>query len=196
MVESATILSLLLAFTLYMLIVKNIDHGIMEDLYYKKYLAFIWIPTLLIPLFCLAERNKRMDQGICKMTSPQTVIFRACNCLVPLLIQLVLMALVFKKVMGVTWAVHDIKHSKVSNTGPLFWLLLRYIGTQLNGLIVWFPIIYWDLLNMLDIPPSDALVYVSSMKFSENIISGFFMHKCFLNLTNTTLTSAFRRILF
>eukprot|EP00026_Physarum_polycephalum_P007193 Phypoly_transcript_07250.p1 GENE.Phypoly_transcript_07250~~Phypoly_transcript_07250.p1 ORF type:complete len:188 (+),score=21.53 Phypoly_transcript_07250:311-874(+) len=87
MLESATLLSLLMAFTLYALIVKNIDHSIMEDLYYKKYLAFIWIPTLLIPLFCLAERNKRMDEGICKMTSPRTVIFRVCNLLLPLLAQ-------------------------------------------------------------------------------------------------------------
>eukprot|EP00026_Physarum_polycephalum_P015676 Phypoly_transcript_16412.p1 GENE.Phypoly_transcript_16412~~Phypoly_transcript_16412.p1 ORF type:complete len:116 (-),score=7.32 Phypoly_transcript_16412:112-459(-) len=87
MLESATLLSLLMAFTLYALIVNNIDHSIMEDLYYKKYLAFIWIPTLLIPLFCLAERNKRMDEGICKMTSPRTVIFRVCNLLLPLLAQ-------------------------------------------------------------------------------------------------------------
>eukprot|EP00026_Physarum_polycephalum_P008131 Phypoly_transcript_08209.p1 GENE.Phypoly_transcript_08209~~Phypoly_transcript_08209.p1 ORF type:complete len:249 (+),score=23.49 Phypoly_transcript_08209:263-1009(+) len=173
MLESATLLSLLMAFTLYALIVNNIDHSIMEDLYYKKYLAFIWIPTLLIPLFCLAERNKRMDEGICKMTSPRTVIFRVCNLLLPLLAQLVLMALVFKKVICVTWAIHNSKHSKVDKTGPLFWLLLRYLGTQLNQMTMWLPIMYWDLLNMLDIPPSPALVYFSAYAPGFTAINGF-----------------------
>eukprot|EP00026_Physarum_polycephalum_P019406 Phypoly_transcript_21404.p1 GENE.Phypoly_transcript_21404~~Phypoly_transcript_21404.p1 ORF type:complete len:183 (+),score=15.97 Phypoly_transcript_21404:32-550(+) len=83
------------------------------------------------------------------------------------------MALVFKKVICVTWAIHNSKHSKVDKTGPLFWLLLRYLGTQLNQMTMWLPIMYWDLLNMLDIPPSPALVYFSAYAPGFTAINGF-----------------------
>eukprot|EP00026_Physarum_polycephalum_P004331 Phypoly_transcript_04349.p1 GENE.Phypoly_transcript_04349~~Phypoly_transcript_04349.p1 ORF type:complete len:336 (+),score=29.77 Phypoly_transcript_04349:1171-2178(+) len=163
MLEAASMLSLLLAYTLYLTIVKGIDLHELRSKYYYPYLAVVWIPTICIPFMVFAERNSKIDAGLCKVISPLVVLFRTLNLLIPLAVQLVLMVLVLKVVIEVSLAVKN-NLGNISSTRAILWLsCARFFGAQLNEFTVWLPIMYWDILNMKGIPASNGLIIFSAI---------------------------------
>eukprot|EP00026_Physarum_polycephalum_P012344 Phypoly_transcript_12641.p1 GENE.Phypoly_transcript_12641~~Phypoly_transcript_12641.p1 ORF type:complete len:311 (+),score=6.23 Phypoly_transcript_12641:127-1059(+) len=170
MQEGTSILSLLLAYTLYITIVKQYDLHQLRTYYYYRYLLVFWIPTLAIPIVCIFVSPFRPVPGVCRMKSTFGLLFKCVNWIIPIIIQTVVMAKVLKVVCTVTRAVKS--HTNVSQplcAKPVLWICIRYFGTQCAQFFFWLPITLWDLVVLGVIPRSDGLVIFSA--FSPGLLA-------------------------
>eukprot|EP00026_Physarum_polycephalum_P012809 Phypoly_transcript_13143.p1 GENE.Phypoly_transcript_13143~~Phypoly_transcript_13143.p1 ORF type:complete len:311 (+),score=15.54 Phypoly_transcript_13143:150-1082(+) len=146
MEESASMLGLLLAFTLYFSVVKSVDIS-QSNLYYYGYIAIYWIPTICLPLLCFIEPVHVVETGFCELRSKLGTILRILNWFIPLLIQIVLVLKVFHVVQTVTNAVQKDSYNKASSR-TFLWLFVRCIGAMANQMIVWLPTTIKEIFAM------------------------------------------------
>eukprot|EP00026_Physarum_polycephalum_P010069 Phypoly_transcript_10217.p1 GENE.Phypoly_transcript_10217~~Phypoly_transcript_10217.p1 ORF type:complete len:254 (+),score=13.40 Phypoly_transcript_10217:35-796(+) len=160
MQESASMLSFLLAVTLYASIVKKID---LEEnkLYYYAYLVVFWIPTTILPIYSFVEEHHRAGIGFCDPTSKLGVGLRASSWFILLSIQVVLLAQVFNVVSKVSSAVKHTSSNTVSN--PIFWLTVRCIGAQIHQIVVWLPGMLCELITLWNGMPWPWLVAITGI---------------------------------
>eukprot|EP00026_Physarum_polycephalum_P014059 Phypoly_transcript_14529.p1 GENE.Phypoly_transcript_14529~~Phypoly_transcript_14529.p1 ORF type:complete len:218 (+),score=6.73 Phypoly_transcript_14529:333-986(+) len=172
MQQSATMLGLLLSYTLYVSIVKKID---MEEsrVYYFVYLAFFWIPTVLVPCLCFFEATLVPGQEICDFKSKTATIIRTCNFFFFLFIQVFLLFKVFKVVNIITGAVQRNSINNVSKYSGYFWLFARCVGAQISQLIVWLPTTIKEFIGLwgVQLAPNFAAICGVALVFLS--LNGF-----------------------
>jgi len=169
---SASMLGLLLAYTLYATIVKKID---LEEssMYYYGYIAVFWIPTILLPCVYLFAAGHRFTLSICDTTSKIGIGFRVGSWFILLCIQVFLLIKVFRVVKKVTGAVQH-NSSNVSNmSNALFWLTMRCLGAQFNQVVTWFPQVIIELIGLWDGQASQSLLIFSAITPCFLFTNGF-----------------------
>eukprot|EP00026_Physarum_polycephalum_P010354 Phypoly_transcript_10515.p1 GENE.Phypoly_transcript_10515~~Phypoly_transcript_10515.p1 ORF type:complete len:314 (+),score=-5.53 Phypoly_transcript_10515:26-943(+) len=177
---SASMLNLLLSYTLYATIVKQIDLHAMRKVYYYRYLAIFWVPTMGIPLICLFEFTHAIGDGYCSPRTKVVTSIKLVTWLLPFCVQVVLMTVVFKEVYTVTRAVRN-NLGRSSNTGFL-WLCARSLGAQCNQVAIWLPSTIWQFYFIFGKPAPNALNYIIAISFGFPALNG-----CIVLAGNTPL---------
>eukprot|EP00026_Physarum_polycephalum_P012959 Phypoly_transcript_13312.p1 GENE.Phypoly_transcript_13312~~Phypoly_transcript_13312.p1 ORF type:complete len:312 (-),score=8.39 Phypoly_transcript_13312:28-963(-) len=173
MQESASMLSFLLAVTLYVSIVKKID---LEEnrLYYYVFIVAFWIPTTLLPFFSFMEGPvRRAGVGFCDTTSKVGVGVRAGSWFILLSIQVVMLVQVFRVVYNVSNSVKTNSSKCGTMSNALFWLSMRCIGAQVHQIIVWFPTVLIEAIPLWNGVPSPSLIMLSGITPCCLFINGF-----------------------
>eukprot|EP00026_Physarum_polycephalum_P011617 Phypoly_transcript_11853.p1 GENE.Phypoly_transcript_11853~~Phypoly_transcript_11853.p1 ORF type:complete len:307 (+),score=3.92 Phypoly_transcript_11853:216-1136(+) len=169
---SASMLNVLLSYTLYATIVKRIDLYEMRDVYYYKYLAIFWIPTLTIPLVSLIEITHSSSNGYCYPRTKGVSGVKLFAWFAPLIIEVFLMFQVFKVVFSVSHAVRHSVPSRNYNLG-IVWLCVRFVGAQCNQILVWLPSTVWQLYTIFDGTPTYAVNFAIAISFGFPAVNGF-----------------------
>eukprot|EP00026_Physarum_polycephalum_P012040 Phypoly_transcript_12306.p1 GENE.Phypoly_transcript_12306~~Phypoly_transcript_12306.p1 ORF type:complete len:319 (+),score=20.96 Phypoly_transcript_12306:65-958(+) len=169
---SASMLSLLLAHTMYATIVKRIDLHEMRQAYYYKYLIIFWIPTVAIPLVCLTEVSHIPTNGYCLPSTKTVTGVKLITWFVPFVIQVVFMVPVFNAVFSISQAVRPSIAGRPSNKAIL-WLCARFVGAQCNQILVWFPATVWQLYSIFDKEIPYAVSVTIAFSFGFPALNGF-----------------------
>eukprot|EP00026_Physarum_polycephalum_P013680 Phypoly_transcript_14106.p1 GENE.Phypoly_transcript_14106~~Phypoly_transcript_14106.p1 ORF type:complete len:318 (+),score=17.87 Phypoly_transcript_14106:40-954(+) len=171
--ESASMLSLLLICTLYITIVKHVN---LEEnkAYYCAYLAIFWIPTILLPCFCLIEAVHMVRTGACIFSSKVGTVIRAANWFILFLIQLILIIKVFKVVNSITHAIESHATNGINKAAKVrFWLRVRCFGGMVNQVVIWTPATITQLMSAWNKSVGDDLVIFSVIAPVFLSINGF-----------------------
>eukprot|EP00026_Physarum_polycephalum_P013859 Phypoly_transcript_14312.p1 GENE.Phypoly_transcript_14312~~Phypoly_transcript_14312.p1 ORF type:complete len:254 (+),score=12.24 Phypoly_transcript_14312:162-923(+) len=170
---SASMLNLLLAYTLYAAIVKRIDLYEMRAAYYYKFLAVFWIPTLAVPLVLFLEITHSASNGYCFPRTKGVAGVKLFAWFFPAILQVILMVPVFREVFSVTQAVRNGVPPRNSSKKGILWLCIRFGGAQCNQVLVWFPATVWQMYSILDLTPPYAVNIIIAISFGLPALNGF-----------------------
>eukprot|EP00026_Physarum_polycephalum_P012231 Phypoly_transcript_12518.p1 GENE.Phypoly_transcript_12518~~Phypoly_transcript_12518.p1 ORF type:complete len:260 (+),score=12.46 Phypoly_transcript_12518:152-931(+) len=171
--QSASMLNLLLAYTLFATIVRRIDLHETRDMYYYKFLAIFWLPTLLIPLLSLLETTHVEGTGFCAPKSLIVITLKQLSWFIPFAVQIILIVPVFKVVYEVTRSVRNSVSERSHQNGGRLWLCARFIGAQCNQVAIWFPGNVWQIMVLRGVSPSWALTVFIASSWIFPSLNGF-----------------------
>jgi len=169
---SASMLTLLLACTLYATIVARIDLQEKKTIY-AWYLAIFWLPTIFIPLFILLELSHTENVGYCSVRTHTVTIIRLFSWFLPFILQVIVSIPVFKVVYSITQSVHSNVANRTGRNIGILWLCARFIGAQCNQIPIWFPSTIWQFMVMNGRVPGRALNTLIAMAWVFPSLNGF-----------------------